>query len=445
MPDNETRLREAAFTSPGGTRIKFIYEDVSREYSLRGTAFEFPGVDEAFVMRTGNGPRRYPLRCIFSGPDCDLQATAFEVAILEPGLGRLEHPRHGQVSVVPFGDVARRDDLKTAVNQAIVEVTFWTTLDAIYPTNDAHPQSEILAAVAGFNVAASQRFASAMNLASAVNKTVSGATIRGMLKKVGGALDAVSDSVASVRREFGELTDTINLGMDVLIGKPLFLAQQISNLIQAPARALAGLESRLDGYSQLAQDIFTSTPGLPGGRIDITSSLPGRRQRVANDFHISDLFGSNAVAGAIIAVTALPVDDAGRAVQGAIFQTRTQATAAAAAILEQLDALTEWRDSGFAALAGLPAVGTDQVDTGESYQAIKQAAALAAGNLIQSSFVLVPERSIVLDRARTIIDVAAQLYGAVDSRLDFLIGTNKLTGDEILELPAGRKILYYAA
>ncbi len=445
MADNETRLREAAYTSPTGTRIKFAYEDVSRDYNLRGTAFEFAHVDEAYVMRTGTGPRRYPLRCIFSGPQCDLVATAFEAALIEPGIGRLEHPRHGPVNVVPFGDVGRRDDLVTSVNQAIVEVTFWTTLDAIYPTNDAHPQSEILGAIAGFNVAGAQRFANAMSLASSVNRTASKATIRGMLKQVGGALDSVSSSVSSVRREFEELRSTINLGMDVLIGKPLVLAQQISQLIQAPARALDGLGSRLDGYGTMADGIFGSTAGRPGERIDFTSSLLSRRQRVANDFHSADLFAMNAVAGSVVAVTAQPVDDAGRVVRAPIFSTRPQAIAAAATLLEQLDAVIEWRDGGFEALATLPTIGVDQIDTGESYQALKHAASLAAGTLVQTSFALVPERSITLDRARTIIDVAAQLYKAVDRRLDFLIETNKLTGSEILELPRGRKILYYAA
>lgn len=445
MADNETRRRESAFTSPSGKRIKFLYEDVSRNYTLRGTVFEFSRVDDAYVMRTGSGPRCYPLRCIFSGPQCDLEATAFEAAILEPGIGRLEHPRHGPVNVVPFGEVARRDNLVTSVNESIVEVTFWTTLDAIYPTNDAHPSSEILAAIAGFDVAASQRFANAMSLASSVNKTASKATIRKMLQQIGGALDSVSASTASVRREFEELRSTINLGMDVLIGKPLFLAQQISELIKAPARALDGLESRLDGYGDLAETIFGSPAGKPGERIDFTSSLLSRRQRVANDFHSSDLVAMNAVAGSVVAVTAQPVDDAGKVVRGPIFTTRPQAIAAAATLLQQLDAVTDWRDGGFGALATLPTIGVDQIDTGESYQALKYAASLAAGTLVQTSFALLPERSITLDKPRTILDVAAQLYGAVDSRLDFLIETNKLTGSEILELPAGRKILYYAA
>jgi hypothetical protein len=61
------------------------------------------------------------------------------------------------------------------------------------------------------------------------------------------------------------------------------------------------------------------------------------------------------------------------------------------------------------------------------------------------SFDVIPERRIVLDRARTIVDLAAELYGSVDDRLDFLINSNDLTGSEILELPANKVIKYYAA
>jgi prophage DNA circulation protein len=439
------RLREAAYKSPSGKRIKFLYEDVSREVTIRGTAFEFPGVNESYVQQMGNGPRRYPLRCCFSGPQSDLEATAFEAALLEHGTGLLEHPRYGNISVVPFGDIARRDDLKTAANQSVIEVTFWTTLGAIYPTNDAHPQNEVLAALGDFNVEAAQAFANATNLTTAANKAATKATIRGMLKQVGGAFDDASSGVSAVRGVVKDATDTINQGMDVLIGKPLLLAQQISNLIQSPARALAGLESRLDGYGRLFDSIFGTAAANPAERIDATSSLLSRRNRVANDFHSADLFSLNCVAGSIVAVSAQPLDENGRIVRTPIFTTKPQAIAAASQILDLLDDVIEWRDDAFDALGTLPAVGNDQLDTGGAYQAIKHAAALAAGMLVQTSFALVPERSITLDRARTLLDLAAELYGAVDSKLDFLIDTNNLTGSEILELPAGKKILYYAA
>jgi prophage DNA circulation protein len=418
---------------------------LARDVTLRGTAHEFPGVDEAYVQRTGNGPRRYPLRCYFSGPDHDIEALQFEAAVLSAGVGTLEHARFGPVRVVPFGDVGRREDLVTEANQTIVEVTFWTTLEAIYPTADANPQNEILAQLAGFNLAAGQQFANAIKLGSEASRAIEKATIRSLLRDVGKALDSVSSSVAGVRNAFGEATETINLGMDVLIGKPLVLAQQISNLIQAPARALTGLESRLEGYGLMMDSIFGTSAGNPAGRLAETASLGSIRQRVANDWHTADLMAMNGLAGSVISCTAQPLDSSGRPVRGPIFQTRSQAIAAAATLEEQLTTLVETRDDQLAAIAALPNLGSDQIDSGEGYQALRFATALAIGNLVQQSFALVPERSITIDRPRTIIDVCAQVYKTVDSKLDFLISTNDLSGDELLELPAGRKILYYAA
>jgi len=83
------------------------------------------------------------------------------------------------------------------------------------------------------------------------------------------------------------------------------------------------------------------------------------------------------------------------------------------------------------------------IDTGAGYQALQSAAALVSGYLVETSFSLATERNIVMTEPRTIIDLAAEIYGAVDERLDFLINTNSLTGSEILELPRGRVIRYY--
>ncbi len=85
----------------------------------------------------------------------------------------------------------------------------------------------------------------------------------------------------------------------------------------------------------------------------------------------------------------------------------------------------------------------EQIDTGGAYQQLQDAVALTAGFLVEISFSLKQERVIILDRNRTIIDLAAELYGSIDDQLDFLISSNDLSGSEILELPRGREIVYY--
>lgn len=417
------RTGPAIYTSPTKKRNRFQYEDISRGFDLRGSVFSFPRVNEDYVQKRGFGSRQYPSRCIFSGPDCDRQATVFEACLMEPGIGSLELPLYGKIpNVVPFGRVERVDPLKTAANQAIVEVTFWTTLAKVYPNSSKNAKNEILAALDAFDAAAANAFADGTDLTSALSKANAKGTIKSLLRDVRGALSDVSGQVASVRREFDDGVRLINEGIDTLIGTPLLLAQQIVNLIKAPARAIAGIRSRLEGYADLARRIFGSKAGRPGDfPVGVSASAITRRK---NDMYIADLFAMAAVSGSVVA--ALEFE----------FQSKPDAITAAEEVASQFDDLVEWRDQGQA--------DAEIVDTGEAYQALQEAAALTAGFLIDVSFRLVPERILMLDRPRTIIDLASELYGNVDdATLNKLINSNKLTGSECLEVPRGRRILYY--
>lgn len=419
------RVVEAAYTSPSGVRTVFAWESVSRTTPKRVAVFDFPLVNDSYAQDNGHGSRRYPILAYFNGDNCDLEATSFEVALLERGRGRIEHPFYGTFNVVPFGEVGRRDDLKEAANQAVVETTFMTSTD-LYPSSQSNPRNELAAALVAYNAAVAQQFTATTSLGTVAARANTVAAARSMISKTTGALADVADATTAVARAYAELERAILLSLDTLIGEPVALAAKLVELVQLPAQSAAAILARLDAYASLAQSILASPAGKPNIALAAGAVLPRRNVKVGNDFHVADLFASSAVSGSIHSVMATK------------FTTRPAAIDAAATVLEQLDALVAWRDGAFVSLAQL-----GQLDTGETYRALHHAASLTAGYLVDVSFSLVAERSIVLDRPRTIIDLSAQLYGAVDSRLDFLIQTNDLSGSEILELPPGRRIVYY--
>jgi len=398
----------------------FQYEDVSREVDKRTTGFEFPDVDGGYVQDNGHGSRRYPLRCYFSGASHDLQATAFELALLERGPGRLEHPFYGSFDAIAFGTITRRDDLKTAANQSIIDVVFWTTIGALYPSGLMSPRNELLVALDAFDFAIATEFEETMQLERAAARVATKANTRSLLRYVSDALEGIAAGAEAVNRDFREAQSAVNYGLDVLVGQPLLLAQQIGNLVTAPARALVGLEMRLEGYRQLAQRIFATTSlGAPFQ----SPALSRMQLSLTNGYRTADLFAMHAVAGSL------------RAVIETTFQSKPAALAAADTVLTQFDDVVAWRDRAAESL-GI-------VDRGAAQQALQHATARAAGYLIEQSYALAAERRIVLDRPRTIIDLAAELYGSVDDKLDLLISTNELTGAEVLELPRGTSIAYY--
>lgn len=403
----EERLREAALTGPSGTRITFDFEDVSLEFDKKTAAFNFADADGTFVQDNGRTGRRYPLRVFFWGDDYDEAAKEFEAVLSERGTAKLEHPSYGSVDVVPFGTIGRRDDLKTASNQAIFEVTFWATIGLVYPTGQGDPAASVVVAVDEYNAAAAGEFADQTELDSTLEKTELKSKYQAILGATFTRLQDIAAVQADVQTQFDAIFTSINTGIDALVGDPLTLAFQTSLMIQAPARARASIQARLCAYESLGSGLIAGAP--------LVSTV--------NELRTNDLYVSSYITGSILSAV------------NNQFTTKTEAIQAAEAILLQFDNVVAWRDANFVALGA--------VDTGEAYQKLLDAVGIAVGFLVEISFSLKQERRFVLDRPRTYIDLVGELYGEVDSQIDFFITSNDLSGDEMFELPAGREIVFY--
>lgn len=427
----QDRVRRGAYSGPSGERIEFDFEDVSRETTKRTAAFQFQGVNESYVQDNGYGARRYPLSCIFWGDECDRIATSFELLLLEPGVGTLEHPLYGTFDVVPFGTVTRRDALKTGGNQAIVEVTFWTTTGVVYPTAGPSLLNEVELSVANFNAQMAQSYGESMQLQTATEQSSLRGTVDAGIRTANEYLRKPAEALEEAAREFNAWQITISRGIAALVGNPVLLAGQVTQMIQGPARALIGIENQIVAYADFIRSIINSDTGQPWRQVCACSN-PRRQVTMANDWYTADLFALNGLVSMAIAATK------------AEYFARPEALSVADYLLDELAALVAWREQGFGALGG-PGYGAriNVLDTGAAYQAAQETISLCASYLITLAFTLATERTVVLDRPRTIIDLAAELYGEVDEKLDFLIDTNALTGSDILELPRGREIVWY--
>jgi prophage DNA circulation protein len=365
------------------------------------------------VQDLGRTGRRYPLRIILSGENYDLDAEAWMQALGEAGEGKLEHPVYGTVTVVPTGTIRRRDDLVSQANQALIEVTFFETTGTIYPTSQSDPGGQVINSISDYNDAAAEQFEEKTELDNAVDQASFQAQYQALLDEATQGLEVIAEQQQNVQDQFSAITESISRGLTVLIEQPLTLAYQTTQLIQAPARAVSAISDRLAAYGNLLDLIVSGA--------DSVATTTGRDSR--NLFAGRDLYASTYVTGSVLSAV------------NSQFDTKDEAISAAAEILEQFDRLNEWRDSNYEVLTA--------IDTGEAYQRLINAVGLAAGFLVEISFTLKQERRFVLTRNRTMIDLCAELYGSVDDQLDFFINSNLLTGDEILEVPAGREVVYY--
>lgn len=406
----EDRLRQAAYTSPSGVRLEFQFENVRHSFDKHTSLHNFVDVDGTYVQDNGRGGRRHPMRIFLWGTNYDLAANQFEAMLAEVGTGKLEHPIYGVVDVVPVGSIGRRDDLKTAANQAVFQFTFFETIGFIYPTTQGQPSNAVQAAVDAYNAAAAEQFAAAAQVETASDRVDYIAKFENYYETTVESLRQLAAEPAEVRSQFESVEQSINATQSQWAFDRTTLASQASVLIQAAGRASTSFETRLDAYRNLLS-------GITDGDSNVIQ--PGE----VNRFVSADLFASGHVSAMIVSNI------------NTQFSTRVEAISAAADLLDQFDKLVNWRDTSFNTLG--------EIDTGEAYQQLQEAVAVTAGFLVEISFSLKQEKTIVLDRNRTILDLVSELYGTLDDQLDFLITSNDLSGSEILELPRGRQIVYY--
>ncbi len=415
----EDRIREAAYTGPSGVRQTFIFEDVSLEITKRTSAYDFPDADGTFVQDLGKTGRRYPLRCIFSGNDHDLEADSFMSLLGEKGLGVLEHPFYGPVNVVPFGVISRVDPLRSAANQTLITVAFWETIEVLFPTVQESPSDGVVSTLDEFNDAAALDYEADTDLTSVPKQVTALGRLRNLIDSTKARLQAVADVTTAVQKQFNAIFDSIATAIDVLILTPLTMIQQMVLLVQSPARAFARINARLDAYKNLADLTIKNVEGV----FNIYS--PDANNKNSNDFHADDTFTAGYLSGAILSVV------------NNQFDTATQAIEAADQLVTQFEEWVDWRDQNYESLG--------EIDTGAAYQKMQKALSQAVGFLIQISFTLKQERSILITSAMTIIEFAAEFYGNIDDEtLNFIIDSNNLGGfPGILEIEAGTVMLYY--
>ena len=392
------RIKDGAYNSPGGERIEFKYEDLQRTFDKKTSSYDFPDAQGTYIQDMGSTGRKYPILAIFAGADCDTQADAFESALSEVGRGKLEHPIYGTVDVVPFGTVTRSDALKTAANQSTVEVTFWETIPLVYPLPQSDPATDVLDGVRGMAAALGLEIADSLDIFNPSAILGFKARLTAIVSTVKGAISKVKDVISKIDSLIVATLETAQSIKDSIIG----VVTSVMDFVASP-----GDFFNFDSYKSLIDGILS--PIFP-------EDSPSQ--------YLSSKVATETLLGAVLVN-----------VVESKFDTQSAALETAESILEIFEELTDWSETT------AEAVGV--IDTGESYKRLQNSVALTAGYLVQVSFTLKKERRVVLTRARTIIDLAAELYGEVDEVLDFFMMSNDFSGSEIIEIPKGREVLYY--
>lgn len=410
---------KAQYVSPSGQKVIFDFEDVISSYDKKASIFETAVGDGTYVQDNGHTSGRFPMAAIFHGSGYEKRAEAFLSAVLEPGVGILFHPQYSKpINVVPVGTIERSDAYVSGTNQTIFSLVFYETTGLQIGEDKGLGQS-----FDSFIDASAADFSNNVRLDNIADQQSFIGKVKNTMKKVETVMKRGTQGLTNATKAVENVGESINRGMDILIGSPLTMAYQVQMLIGEPARQAALAKAKLKAYGDLAADIF-------GGDLAARSSY---NNDGVNAFHFDRL-----VSACVVANSAKLADSATDQ-----FTSRADFVNQAESLKTLLASYQEWNDNNYDAIEG-GLIYEPTTDTGGGLHELHDLVARAGVNLITRSFDAKTEMRQVLASERTPIDLVFELYGSASyEMLDFFAQTNDLGGDEFFLIPKGREIAWY--
>jgi len=365
----------------------------------------------ADVQDLGNQSEKFPMSVYFTGSNYDTQADALWTALSERGAGTLQHPRYGNIPVLPltwsqsekFVDGLGRADFKIDFIRVNTEVILPITAVAAAESVTSATSSAIDNSV----TESADEFVPE-NAADVAALTVQASSWLADYNAAFAKVTAVSETIQS---EVNKAVSEFSANIDDLIAAPQELFLSMSNLSTMPAQVVTNIVDKIDAYHEQITNLALSVPESYTQALTSCEAL----------FY--------AFAGASVATTIGTIATRGDAVSIA------NSMADISTLVQQAIENNEAAISGFRA-------------NPETLAALVNAMATARASILERSYSLKSERRVTMASERTPLDLIAEFYGDaltdIDTVLDDFIRTNCLCGNEILLIPAGREVVYYA-
>jgi hypothetical protein len=393
------RLRPMVYTSPSGQVFQLLFDQVSEESGKKAPETEFPGRDIGQVQDLGQRIRKYPVECYLSGTDYDTEADRLRQALSESGPGTLEHPRYGDLSVLPI-NVTVVEDFVQGAGRASFSIDFIEfEITQTFPRINFAPTAELQSLADNSAILLSE---------SVADIEFNTEEKRGLVQFTKDVLNGIKTGFSTVTGLSQEANNQINgtvnkilREIDSLVLAPAEMMESLLTLYRLPARIELNVEAKINGY----QAIYRL---LRNGFIETSLRYGSRFAR----FNASQLGGILIGASESVSIGPIP--------------TRKQA-------LTNMERLALLR-------GGI--IGDIQNSDYDLLNSVTGVSITGLQSLIRQSLSLPTEQIIRLDSDKNPLALTYELYGSIDN-LELLIEYNNLTGDEILLIPRGREIRYY--
>lgn len=419
-----SRLRSGRFTSPAGVESSFLFDDLTRSRDKRTSAHDIADSDITILQDLGSGLQVFNLSVYFVGPNCDLDADAFFNSLFErytpdkPGM--LNHPRWGDVPVIPFGTPGQTESFVSGCGISHITVEFRETASVSATQSRLLSSSGIIASHASAKATALDRARRiAMTGAKAYSKFKG--VVRDKVNTIKSAVDGITGLSEDVRAEVESIHQGI---LDSL------------SIAATPAVVLAQVDAMIETVMSIPQDTVDLANQIAKMTREVIESFGDDSQSAhTSEDVINTGLTYQAIASACLSGSAVSATAVG-------YKTRDQV----GAIVDSLADLANEYSATMSTMSDRiegnilksfdPDADLDRIMHG----IVRDTTAL----LLDSSFSLKSRRVYVLGHPSDVLTECWTRYGSLDSdTLDFFCDTNKIVRNDFIELAPGREIVEY--
>jgi len=419
-----SRLRAGRFTSPAGVESSFLFDDLTRSRDKRTSSHDIADSDITILQDLGSGMHVFNFSVYFVGPNCDTEADEFYNSLFERYTpdkpGKLNHPRWGDLPVIPFGSPAQTESYVSGggISHVTVELRETSSVSAYQPSVLSH-YSPLDAKMKARVTALDKARGIATTGAKAYSK------FKGVVKDKVNTIKSGIDGITNLSEDAREEVEEIHQGIldSITLGA-------------TPAIILAQVNALVDSVVSIPQDSIDLAMQI----VEMTKAVIDSYGDDVQNAHTSEdvvnlglnfqAIGSGLIADLAVSSTNINFetrDQIGHVIDS-LELTNTDYTNMMSSMADRIE--------GNIIKEFTPDAELDITMHG----IVKDTTAF----LLVKSFSLKSRRVYVLSHPSDVLTECWTRYGSLDTAtVDFFCKTNKISGSDFIELEAGREVVEY--
>lgn len=395
-------------TTGEGSIFEVLWKSASKSYEFNISQFEFIGVQGTLVNRREVKGRTFPIEFYLQGANHLNTARRFEKASFDKRPWKIDHPLYGALTVQPLSlnfdnnESVNYTKINGAVMETIANKRIQTQRDPIDTIEELHTKTLNDSALA-FSVEAVP-VPSDMSLN---NQTIYN----------------LAEPKISLQSEFESYFNAFNdaeTAINTATAEPLAAVRTMQSVIEAPARFVIDVDTRVDMMVGQCETLMTSMVGI------ITNGVPSLAQKALFENNVLSILSSLALAAS------LPLPN-----------NYKKSSSIINVIQKVIDTYNQYIDILGQLQSGSGANPGDYNPSAEAQTVLNEIINYTISNLFDIAMNAKQERSFTLDEDNNAIILAHRFYGISEENALQFIDENNIGLSEILGLKKGRVIKYF--